>query len=156
MHVEGACLPVGFEYQELELLDSDTQVLAAMEDGTPAVVMHSFGKGKTLYFNNFEGLVLMDNLWPQILNLVWQVIGSSMELSVEKSNQVHLSFIENDAQKAMLAVNFADEPQTICVKGLPAGCKLTEIFSGSTVTVTEQTVLQLPADSHAVYVWAQS
>lgn len=155
MHVEGACLPVGFEYQELELLDSDTQVLAAMEDGTPAVVMHSFGKGKTLYFNNFEGLVLMDNLWPQILNLVWQVIGSSMELSVEKSNQVHLSFIENDAQKAMLAVNFADEPQTICVKGLPAGCKLTEIFSGSTVTVTEQTVLQLPAESHAVYVWAQ-
>ena len=153
MVVGGDALPTGFESQELELTDPAAQVLATMEDGTPAVVLHQFGKGRTLYFNSFEGLVLLEKLWPQVQELVRQATADVACVRAQKDGHVHLSYIESDTQKAVLAVNFSDVPETVKLTGLPAGKVLTEIFSGETVTAGAETPLTLPACSHAVYTW---
>ena len=153
MTVDGATLPTGFQSQKLELTDPAAQVLAAMEDGTPAVVVHQFGKGRTLYFNSFEGLALLEKLWPQVQELVRQTTADVACVRAQKDEHVHLSYIESDTQKAILAVNFSDAPETVKLTGLPAGKVLTEIFTGETVTAGAETPLTLPVCSHAVYLY---
>ena len=153
MLVGGNVLPTGFETQELELTDSSACVLAVMEDGTPAVVLHEYGKGKTLYFNNFEGLVLLEKLWPELKEIISQVTAKVSCIRAQKDEHVHLSYIESETQKAVLAVNFSDKAENVSLTGLPAGVVLTELFTGNTVQADNQAVFTLPACSHAVYVW---
>ena len=149
----GRALPTGFETQELELTDPAAQVLAEMEDGAPAVVLHRYGKGKTLYFNSFEGLVLLETLWPEVQEMVAKATAEVACVRAQKDEHVHLALIESDTQKAVLAVNFADSAQTAVLTGLPAGAVLTELFTGKTVRAGEETALALPACGHAVYVY---
>lgn len=149
----GQALPTGFETQELELTDPTARVLATMEDGTPAVVQHTYGKGQTLYFNNFEGLVLLEKLWPELQTIVAQSMAGMPGVRAQKDEHVHLSYIESETQQAMLAVNFSEKAETVTLTGLPEGAALTELFTGATLAAGPQTVLALPAASHSVYVW---
>lgn len=151
MVLGSARIPAGFESQELELADENAQVLAAMEDGTPAVVMHSYGKGRTLYFNSFEGLVLLERQWPQLVELIRQSIPCKGFLQAQKDNQVHLSYLQTEEELAVLAVNFSDEEQTVRIKGLPAGKQMSEWFGSGTVEIGDAAEFTMPADSYAVY-----
>lgn len=153
MCVDGAKLPTGFESQELELTDPEVEVLASMEDGTPAVVLHRYGKGKTLYFNNFEGLVLLEQLYPQIEELVAGVIRDVDCVRAQKPDSVQLSYGESEAEKAILAVNFSGQSQTVRLTGLPADVTLRELFTGEMYYTERETVLELPPESHRVYCW---
>ena len=152
MKIGSARVPTGFEYQELELTDPATQVLAAMEDGTPAVTLHPYGKGKALYFNSFIGLEMLNNLWPALQQVVADAIGCD-KICAQKDDHVILSWMETETQIGVLAVNFSTESQPVILKNVPAGTVLTELFTGSTVTAGSEAVLELPADSCAVYVW---
>ncbi len=153
MKTKEGTLHTGYQSQKLKLTDPSARVLAVMEDGTPAVVLHEYGKGKTLYFNNFEGLVLLEKLWPELKEIISQVTAKVSCIRAQKDEHVHLSYIESETQKAVLAVNFSDKAENVSLTGLPAGVVLTELFTGNTVQADNQAVFTLPACSHAVYVY---
>lgn len=144
-------IPAGFESQELELTDDSAQVLAFMEDGSPAVVMHPYGKGRTLYFNSFEGLVLLEKRRPKLEALIAQFLPQAGFIHAKKDQQVHLSCLRTEEETAVLAVNFSDEEQTVELYGLPAGTRMTEWFGGGVVEAGEAAVFTIAANSYAVY-----
>ena len=154
MIVKGTKIPTGYQSQKLKLTD-DATVLAAMEDGTPAVVLHRYGKGKTLYFNSFIGLSLLENLWPEIEKIVYDAVGTVAGITAKKDEHVHISCIEAPGCTAVLAVNFNEKPETVALSGLPEGKTLTELFTGATVATELETVLKLPASSHSIYLLAR-
>jgi beta-galactosidase len=142
--------------QQLEIFD-DAEVLAKMDDGTPAVVLHKKGKGQTLYFNSFIGLALRKDVMPSIADLVLSRLPKE-GISAQKNSRVHISYIENDTQKAMLVINFNDKPENVTIIGLPNGKKITELFAGvelvaQACTAQTGTELTLPASTAKVYVW---
>lgn len=153
MIVDGQRIPTGHQSQKLKLTDPQAQVLAVMEDGTPAIVQHSYGKGKTLYFNNFEGLVFLEKLWPELQKIVDRLTQDVACVRAEKDDHIHLSYLESDTQCAVLAVNFADTAQTVTLTGLPEQAELRELFTGSVLRAEKKTVLEMPANSHVVYLY---
>ncbi len=147
-------LPIGYQYQRLKLVDAQAETIAAMEDGTPAIVRHSFGKGKTLYFNNFEGLVLSKKLWPELEEIIGDVIKPAGELyAIGKQEQVHISYLESDEEFGILAINFSNREQKVSIHGIPEGMQVNELFSGKSIVSEVVTELVLPEDSHAVFVY---
>ncbi|MFI3169993.1 MAG: beta-galactosidase [Faecalibacterium sp.] len=159
MVLDGTILPTGFQSQQLEVTAAaaDTaQVLATMQDGSPAIVRNQYGKGKTLYFNNFEGLALLDTLHPALLALIGQELAGLHCPRAMKHEAVHLAMVENETSMAMLLINFTDEAQTVQLTDLPAEKTMTEQYSGSSYTTAaagEVTTLTLPATCHAIYTW---
>ncbi len=151
MCLEGQELPTGFQYQRLKLTDPDTAVLARMEDGSPAVVCHSYGKGKAMYFNNFEGLVLLERLYPQLQRLVWDVVAPAVALHAEKNEQVQLSYMEAERRRLILAVNFADTEEDVTLYGLEPGRGLRELYTGARVTAEESCRFRLRPNSTNVF-----
>lgn len=147
-------LPVGYQYQKLKLVDTRAKVLASMEDGTPAVVSHSYGQGRTLYFNNFEGLILLQKTWPELEAIIWDMVGQKAKLYVrEKQEQVHISYLESDDSVSILAVNFSNQEQKVFVHGVPEGIIVKELFSDAGLVSGETLELALPADSHSVFMY---
>ena len=161
MIVGDSLLETGFESQELELIDDRSQVLARMENGLPAIVMHRFGKGKTIYCNNFEGLVLLqhssaalEDIFHDLLSQV-QANASAPFVLTDKDEHVHVSCIESESHRGMLIVNFSDVPQTVTVYGLPAGAVLKDLFTGKSVSVERDGTAhpEIASGAHAVYMW---
>ncbi len=155
MILNGTTLPTGFQSQQLELTCDSATVLARMEDGSPAIVRNTHGKGKTLYFNNFQGMALLETLHPEILTLVSQELASVACPRAQKDEGVHLAFIESDTASGMLAINFTDETQDICLTALPTQTSLTELYGGDVITTDDagNATLTLPAAHHAIYCW---
>lgn len=104
-----------FQCQHLEAA-SGTEVLSCMEDGKPAIVANRYGKGRTLYIASFLGADMEEKV-PQA---VWEILRKNLTeqcpemIYTEKSDQVHIAFLENKGRKVMLAVNFSSMDQ--CVK----------------------------------------
>lgn len=144
-------IPFGFQYQKLKLVDQNTTVLASMTDGTPAIVQHTYGKGKTLYFNSFEGLVLLEKDYPQLRKLVHNVIEPVVRISAEKDEHVHLAYLEADGKTVVLAINFSDEMQKIQFKGIAQGSVLKELFTGNRISLGQEGEILIDANSHNVY-----
>lgn len=155
MTVGGQALPTGHQSQKLKLTDPAAKILATMEDGTPAVVQHTYGNGQTLYFNNFEGLVLLEKLWPELQTIVAQSMAGVPGVCAQKDEHVHLSYIESETQRGILAVNFSDQPETVTLTGLPENTALTELFTGATLVAGPQTILPLPAGGRCIYTYAK-
>lgn len=157
----GRRIPAAYMSQQLEAAP-DAEVLACMEDGTPAVVLHRVGKGAALYFNSFTGLSLLEETFPEVEQLILDAIAGSVgDLNViraRKHEQVHLSFIESAAQQAMLAINFSGEEQLVRLSGLPAGSVMTELIGGTCLSAKDEGTaeLALPAGACAVFAWEKS
>ncbi|MDR1902295.1 MAG: beta-galactosidase [Treponema sp.] len=144
-------IPAPYMNQKLEVFDG-AEVLAKMEDGTPAVVVHKKGEGRTLYINSFMGLLIQQDACREVSNLILSQM-PKQGISVQKGQRVHLSFIESDSKKAMLAINFSDSAETIKVANIAAGKKLFEIFSGESNAVEAETELRLSACEAKIYIW---
>lgn len=155
MVVDGAVIPASYLSQELETA-GEAQVLARMEDGKPAVVLNRKGSGAALYFNSFMGLTLLEKVWPEVEKLVLDAMRHVETVRAQKSERVHLDFIESDTKKAMLLINFSNDDQVVKLSGLPRGAVLTNLFKPETVTAEEETVLSLPADACYVYTWSKA
>ena len=145
-------IPAGFQYQELELLDEDTKVLARMEDGLPAIVEHTYGKGKTIYFNSFEGIVLLKNLYPELQNIIRAALPFLNGICVQKSSHVHLNCMKNGSRTLLLAVNFAAENEKIRFEGIAPGTRMFELFTKRNIVLNENSEVVLPANSHSIFV----
>ena len=150
--LDGAVIPASYMSQQLEVA-GDTEVLARMEDGSPAVTLHHRGKGAALYFNSFVGLTLLEKVWPQIEKLVLNAMKGIPAIQAKKSEKVHLSFIESESKKAMLAINFTDKEQPVSLTGFESGCILTNIVTGESLRAGSATDITLPADSCYIYTW---
>lgn len=153
MEIDGVRIPTGFQSQKLEITDPNAQVVACMEDGSPAVVRHRFGKGETLYFNSFLGLVLSEKMWMPIRKLVAERLSKVSGIRAEKEEKVHLSYICCKDKKGILAVNFSESPSVAELTGLPPKRHLKEIFTGSQLETSERTSLYLPGNSSGVYLY---
>lgn len=151
MALGGERIPTGFESQELELTDPQAQVLARMEDGTPAVVAHSYGKGRTLYFNTFEGLVLLEERRPAVEALVRGFLPAAETVRAKKDDQVHIACMQTEEELAVLAVNFSDREQSVELYGLPKGRRMTEWFGGAETVTGDTAGFAMEAGSYAVY-----
>ncbi len=163
MLLNGETLPTGYMSQQLEITpeaaaNGTAEVLATMQNGSPAIVKNkrTQGKGKTLYFNNLVGLTLLEKLQPALVSLVAQELAAIPCPRAQKAERVHLSFIESDTQMAMLAINFSEEVQAVHIADLPAGKPMTELYTGAVAQSAakgEATSLTLPASSHQIYCW---
>lgn len=151
MLIGGEKIPTGFQYQKLKLTDTESEVLAVMEDGSPAAVVHTYGKGKTLYFNNFEGLVLLENLDAGVQGVVRDVIGTAAGPYAEKAERVHLAYLESEEGKLVLAINFSDEVQTVRLEGMEEGSSLKELFTGECGKIGKSCETTLEPDSRKVF-----
>jgi len=149
-------LPTGFQYQLLQLLDEDAKVIAVMEDGSPAIVEHRYGKGKTVYFNNFEGLVLLEKLYPELQKAIREAVEPLRDRCVCKSDRVHLACMESKGRRMILAVNFSDSEQTVRFEGTAPSTGLRELFTESSVMLSERRELTLPANSHRIFVYRKT
>ena len=147
-------IPTGFQSQKLEITDSSAQTLAFMEDGTPAVVLHNYGKGKTIYCNNFQGLVLLQKLWSPFQKLVDEITKNLNCLHAVKEETVHLSYIESDKQRAVLMVNFSEKPQPVQLYGFETDEMLWELNQKKAIPVHNGTVeLALPPTSTKIFTY---
>jgi beta-galactosidase len=144
-------IPAPYLNQQLEVFDG-AEVLAKMEDGTPAIVLHKRGKGQTLYFNSFIGLTMKEGIPPELSSLVFSQLPSK-GIAARKSGRVHLSCIEGDKKKAMLLINFGDEAEKVKVTNFGAGKKLSELFTGESITTNTITELSLGVGESKVYLW---
>lgn len=153
MLIEGIRVPTGHQSQKLKLTDANAKVLAVMEDGSPAVVSHTFGKGKTIYFNNFTGLVLLEKEYPKLQEIISAETEAVDCIRADKGTHVHISYMESDSQKAILMINSGDEQEEVILKGLPVQVTLQDIFSGAVITSARETKIILAGGSHRVYVY---
>lgn len=149
---DGERIPAAHLSQQLELSDG-AEALSYMEDGSPAVVYHRKGKGATLYFNSFMGIALLDQVYPQVEDIVLEAMKSVETVRAKKDLRVHLAFIESKKKKAALAVNFSDEEQEVVLTGLKPDMVMTELFTGEALASEEYTVLKLLPGQCAVYAW---
>ena len=109
----GARLP-GMIYQEALETVGNGQVIAAFEDGSPAMIASNHGKGKTLYVGSYLGLAyerskdtqlerffqgLLD--WAGIERPVWTSAG--VEVRYLEGPGYTLHFVLNDGEKEMPA-----------------------------------------------------
>jgi beta-galactosidase len=148
--VGGSCLSAPYMHQILEVFDN-AEVIAAMQDGSPAVVSHSCGKGKTLYFNSFIGLGMFEKIDANLAKLLAAQIPQENGIHVIKSPYIHTAYIESESEKAMLIINFSTERQNLSVINIGAGKNLVELFSGTTICADTETKLTLEAAEFKVY-----
>ena len=151
--LDGRRVPANFMHQILETRPG-AETAAAMEDGSPAIVLNRFGRGRTIYFNSFIGAEMADGVPPAVGAFLDKELSSHVPglFIVEKSEKVHVAFLQSASSTVMLAVNFDSTPQSVKLRNrvhhtniicLTAG----KILSGQTDT------LQIPADQSALFAW---
>ncbi|MBQ8597144.1 MAG: beta-galactosidase [Lachnospiraceae bacterium] len=153
MLVAGSRIPTGHQSQKLKVISEKAEVLAVMEDGSPAVVVHPVGKGKAIYFNSFTGLVLYEKLHKQLQDIIGSQIEKVDGIRADKDEHVHISYIESEHQKAVLIINSGKKPEEVILRGLPTNVEMKDIFSGAVLTTSRETRIAIDQESHSVYVY---
>ena len=145
-------IPCNFMEQRIEA-DGDAQILGTMEDGSPAVVLHPFGKGCTLYFNSFIGVELKKQNIPQVEQLVMEVVTGRQDslFTAEKDSRVHVASIRSEKGRAILIINFNDGEKEVILHGLEDATRLVNLMTNDAVTVWEQAKLRIPGNTAYVY-----
>lgn len=142
----------GYMEQKLEIAE-DAEILGWMDDGTPAVVLHPFGKGWTLYFNSFVGMTMLKHGDKELSDLVIQVLQKTHcnFMTADKSDKVHVSWIQTESHLAALVINFAEESEVISLHGLKKECSLVNLMTGEEISAGEEAVLNVPGNTAYVY-----
>lgn len=145
-------IPCNFMEQRIEV-DEDTRILGTMEDGSPAVVLHPYGKGCTLYFNSFMGVELKKQNIPQVEQLVMDVITNRHDslFTAEKDSRVHVASIRSEACRAILIINFNETEKEVNLHGLGDKIELVNLLTGDIAKVCGQAKLQIPGNTAYVY-----
>lgn len=151
--LDGQKIPTNIMSQKLEIFDN-AQVLATMEDGSPSLVSHIYGKGQTLYFNSFAGVSLKEKVWSQVKKLVASFLKDKQLMIGEKGDKTHLAFIESDTHNGLLVINFAETESEVVLNGFSSTCILENLMNGEQVTVQEGTAkFKIAGDTCHVYTW---
>lgn len=154
--LNGVEIPCNFMEQRLEAA-GDAKVLGTLEDGSPAVVLHEFGRGKTLYFNSFMGVELKKKQWPEVEKTVMSLVKEQCPDSVtaHKGERVHISFIKAGSWRAALVINFDSVRQQVCMMGLPEGVLLENLMTGAVLLSGPKTDLEIPENTAYIYKWQE-
>lgn len=156
-YLGGAELPCNYMEQKLEA-EAGAQVLGTMEDGSPAVVLHRFGKGKTLYFNSFIGVEMKKTRCRPVEEAVMSLFREQCPdvVTAEKAERVHVSYIRAGARKAALVINFDTMEQTVHMSGLPAGVQVENVMTGEVMTADRVTDFTVPENTAYIYQWQEA
>ena len=152
----GERIPCNFMEQKLEVRE-DAQVLGTMEDGSPAVVLHGFGKGKTLYFNSFLGVELKKNSIREVEDTVMPLVKECCPdmVTVQKGERVHVSFIRAGEWSAALVINFDTVKQPVCIQGLPEGVSIENVMTGAVTAAGPAAEFTVPENTAYIYRWQE-
>lgn len=150
-------MPTGFMTQKLAIGDN-TEVLAVMEDGSPAIVLHHYGEGTTLYVNNMYGLMLRQTEHDPLDAIVMKLIAGKLgkRLHAEKPDCVHFAAMEKDNHHSILLTNYSRKTQRARIFGIPEGTELTNLMNRSTLRAgKELTEIQLQPDECSSFGWVE-
>lgn len=141
-----------FMSQILEMSEG-AEVHSKMTDGTSAIVSNHYGKGQTLYFNSFIGLTLLKENAESLQGYILSLLNNEKTdiITADKSERVHISYIESDSDNAMLVINFSDEEQKVSVRNLPSGVTMHNIVDHTVTVADEVTELVLAADTVQIF-----
>jgi len=137
-------------------VDENCKILAKMESGTPAIIEHTFGKGKTFYFNSIFGVGLKENVPKEIKELIKPYLKTIDCIIAEKENTTHISYLESKTHYGMLIINFANTPTSCSLSRIPTkgDQQIVNIINNEKVKVVKgQTKIQMEKNSCQVYVW---
>lgn len=145
-------IPCNFMEQRLEV-EEDTRILGTMEDGSPAVVLHPYGKGCTLYFNSFIGAELKKQNIPQVEQLVMDVITGRHDslFTANKGSKVHVACIRSEESRAVLIINFNEKAEEVTLHGLGNKTEFVNLLTGEIVKAREQVKLLIPENTAYIY-----
>ena len=145
-------IPCNYMNQVLEV-EKDTEILAVMEDGSPAVTYHSFGKGGALYFNSFAGVEYKEKSHSEIEELVMKYCLNQGDgiFTVEKGEKVHIAYLEKDAAQLVLLINFDTCSQTVTFNQMRSGTVFVNLMTGKQIRIDGNTKINIPENSADVY-----
>ena len=152
--LDGESVPANFQYQLLET-GPDATAVSAMEDGSPAVVVNSHGKGKTIYFNSFIGVEMAGGVPAPVDAFLREELTARVSdaLLVEKDDRVHVAFLKSDAKTVMLAVNFGSDMQTVTLCNRKSDTDITNLTTGDILSDDQTAQLEIPADQSFLFAW---
>ena len=152
--LDGESVPANFQYQLLET-GPDATAVAAMEDGSPAVVVNSHGRGKTIYFNSFIGIGMADGVPAPMDAFLREELTARVSdmLLVEKDDRVHVAFLKAENKTVMLAVNFAPDMQTVTLCNRKSDTDVTNLTTGDIFSGDQAAQLEIPADQAFLFAW---
>lgn len=148
-------MPTGFMTQKLAAGDN-TEILAVMEDGSPAVVLHHYGEGMTLYVNNMYGLMLRQTEENPLDAVLMCLVGDKLgdRLHAKKPDCVHFAVLESGQYRSLLLINYSREAQHAYIYGIPEGTELTNLMNGTGLRAGKDVVeIELLPDECSVFGW---
>lgn len=147
-------IPCNYMNQELKVKEG-AMVLGTMENGTPAVIYHKFGKGETLYFNSFMGLELKKELYSKVVDTVLNLLleKDSKIITAKKASSVHMRYIKSEKKKVIILINFSTMQQVIELYNLPLDCTLVNLMTGNTLQTKDKTIINIPENTAYIYSW---
>lgn len=155
--MNGDTVPCNFMEQRLET-ELDSESLGYMHDGSPAVVLNRFGRGKTLYFNSFIGVEMKKKRCRVVEETVMSIVKEQCAdlVTAEKAEKVHISFIESEAWRAALIINFDTVEQKVCLRGISEGISMENIMTGAVSVSGQVTEFVLPENTAYIYKWQEA
>ena len=137
-------------------VDKNCNVLAKMESGSPAIIEHPYGKGKTLYFNSMLGVKLKEEVPNEIKEIIKPYLKSIDCISAEKEKTTHVSYLESKTHNGMLVINFANNSTDCSLSGIHTASEnqVINIINNEKISVIEDKIkLHLEPNSCQVYIW---
>ena len=150
-------IPANYMNQELSI-GENVKVLAKMEDGSPAITYHPYGKGGALYFNSFMGVELRENMHKEIEALVMEYYAKqgNESFTVKKGDKVHVAYLEKDTVNLALVINFDTCAQDVVFENIKKGVTLKNQMTGENIQIGENTNVQIPENTAYVYTWEET
>src|SRR5690606_28754046 len=137
---DGDLLPTRWFKETLEPLSPNARIVAHFEDGAPAAVMSTYGKGRTLMLGSYVSSAYQSNPTPEAARffaglLEWA--GVTRPITVEGS-AIEARHTESGDAAVLFLFNHTGEPaQSTVTLRRPAGEYVAEdLASGSTVPLT--------------------
>ena len=137
----GTVLPARWYKETLEPAGQEAKVVAEFEDGSPAAVMSTFGKGRTLMVGSYVSASAHSTPTPEAERFfrgALQWAGVQFPVNVSGS-PLEVRYTESAQDTLMFVFNHAREPATALVTiARPAGTyTATDLISGSNVPVQQ-------------------
>jgi beta-galactosidase len=155
--LDGNFVVAPYMHQILETFDNAKTLSCMEKDKSPAIVLHEFGRGKTLYFNSFIGLGMFDGVDQYLAKLLTAQLPLANSVQFSRNDagkgRVHIAHIENDTEKALLLINFGSERQEVLISGIGAGKNLKDIFANISTISEENTKFTLKPEEFRVVSW---
>lgn len=138
----GDLLPARWYEETLEPLGPSARVVAKFADGSPAAVMSTFGKGKTLMLGSYVSAAYQTTPSEAVERFYAGLLGwAGVELPVEVRNgQVEVRYLEADSERLVFVFNHAKQPveTTVSLRMEPGSHAATDLGTGQPLALKQE------------------